>query len=328
MNTPANHRERPQETPAGARSAPVAPQRFGAGADRLEWRDAVWESITLKPADKLVALAYEKFAGDGTTRVFVAPEVLHQLTGYSRSTYTLARSRLEVAGWLTVSEPARQNFSTRYALTLPADLSRPDTGPLRDAQPSGIRTPDTLSRPDFGPLETSAVRIPTPAVRIPTPAVRIPDPNTNHNYNPNHQPGPTVEHEQAPTQPLADVEGLVAEIRSQRLAAGLTAVTLTAHATKLRAAGWTPPALAAALAGQDLTGARGPGLLRHRLDDLARTGPTAPSTPPARDTTRCADHGTTGAATCSSCWSEVKTGERHPDDVGQVPRHHPETVPA
>lgn len=316
MNTPATSRERPQETPDGARGAAAAPQRFGAGVDRMEWRDAVWESRDLRSLDKLVALTYEKFAGDGTTRVFVAPETLAQHTGLGRTAYIAARRRLEEAGWLTVSEPARQNYSTRYALTLPAALSRPSGEPLDGNQPSASRTPDTLSRP---PRDTSRPRDDTS--RPP----RGPEPQ------PELQPQPTrapIEHAAALTAVPTNVDGLVAEMRSQRLASGLTAGTLTAHAYELARAGWTTPDLARALAAKDFTGARGPGLLRSHLTELARTSPALPATRTPADTSRCEDHGTAGAQTCSSCWSEVKTRERHPDDVGRIPRRHPEAVPA
>lgn len=316
MNTPPTGRERPQDVPGGARGARERLAGSVVGVERMRWRDAVWESTDLRSLDKLVALTYEKFAGDGTTRVFVAPETLAQHTGLGRTAYIAARRRLESAGWLTVSESARQNYSTRYALTLPAALSRPPGGPLDEDQTSASRTPDPLSRP---PRDTSRPRDDTS--RPP----REPEPQ------PELQPQPTrasAEHEATPIAAPTNVDGLVVEMRSQPLASGLTAGTLTAHARELDRAGWTAPDLARALAAKDFAGARGPGLLRSHLAELARTAPERAPKRPTADTSRCEDHGTTGARTCSSCWSEVKTGERHPDDVGRVPQRQPEAVPA
>jgi len=122
--------------------------------------------------------------------------------------------------------------------------------------------------------------------------------------------------------PARPIDGLVVEIRSHKLAATIPTPTIEDHATHLLEAGWTPDALAAALAAQDFTAARGPGLLRHRLTALSQEKPSA--SPRRSDTSRCADHGTLGASNCSACWSEVKAGERRADDVGRLPRtlHH------
>ena len=57
---------------------------------------------------------------------------------------------------------------------------------------------------------------------------------------------------------------------------------------------------------------RVPSFLFDALADWAPPGQTAPRTP-------CLDHATRAASNCPDCWSEVKTGMRPADLVGQ---HH------
>lgn len=63
---------------------------------------------------------------------------------------------------------------------------------------------------------------------------------------------------------------------------------------------------------------RVPNFLFDALADWAPAGHTAPRTP-------CEDHQTRAAANCPDCWSEVKTGMRPAELVGQ---HHliPDTL--
>lgn len=68
----------------------------------------------------------------------------------------------------------------------------------------------------------------------------------------------------------------------------------------------------------------GPGLIVSTLAGMLEEGPP-PAPHAARIPTpeRCQDHGIQGAATCSPCWSEVKTGDRRRSDVGRKPVPHP-----
>jgi biotin operon repressor len=86
---------------------------------RLRWRDAIWEAPDLRPLQRLVALAYEKYAGNGVNDVWVSGEELRRVTGVSRSTANDALRALEAAGWLVVVRKATQHYSTRYRLVVP-----------------------------------------------------------------------------------------------------------------------------------------------------------------------------------------------------------------
>lgn len=108
---------------------------------RLLYRNAVWES-SLSTKAKLVALAYEKYAGKGTEKVWVAGDNLRRITHMSRDTANKALRELEHGGWLTVEEAAAQHRSTRYRLTVPStapDVAKAWTLGMRPkaASPSG-----------------------------------------------------------------------------------------------------------------------------------------------------------------------------------------------
>ncbi len=304
MSTPTG-RERPAEAPEGARG------KAKKNDPRNVWRDAVWSS-TLSATDKLVAFAYGAHAGKGLRGVWVAPELLRSMTSLGKTAINGSLRRLEAAGWLVVVERARQHRSTRYALTVPATPSGAPGEPLTDSQQTARRTAETSSGSPRGssgsPRGSSSSR-------------GAPEPPSYPLTNPQPPTVPDIEDDLARVR-AEKVGGLVDELRSHKHGAGLTAAALEAHAVELREAGWTPADLTTALAAQDFTGARSPAaVFRFRLKELATSGPPrATIATAAPDEPRCADHGTRGAASCSPCWSEVKTGDRHPEDVGRVPQ--------
>lgn len=235
------------------------------------WRDAVWAS-GLSATDKLVALAYADHTGNGALRVWVTPERLQERTSLGRTATTAAVRRLREAGWLTTTGKGRRGSVTRYSLTVPDCVALPAAaGPelvsSADTSPGGQVSPaDELVSPRD---ERGSADGPDP---LPDP---LPQPT-----NPAAAPAASV----APGRGDV-VDGMVEAISAHRLAVGLTATAARAHAAALTAAGWTPGALRRELDAQDWTGARGPGLLRHRLAALAATGPARPTTAAPRDTT-------------------------------------------
>jgi hypothetical protein len=99
------------------------------------WAEAIWAS-NLKPAEKLVALAYADHARS-KRQAWLSYQRLMERTGYSRSPCAAAVRALREAGWLKVVEKGRQHKSTVYELTTPTPNS-PDSG-LPDV-PSGSFT--------------------------------------------------------------------------------------------------------------------------------------------------------------------------------------------
>lgn len=148
---------------------------------RAQWRDAVWES-DLEPMQKLVALAFEKYAGTGIDEVWVSWPELMRLTGLSRDTVNRALKVLGPAGWLVVIERARQHRSARYALRIPLQQSNSRTPQQSDHQTADFpqqydsRTPEPLQQSDPAPQQSD------PAV----PAVRQSYPNSKRTTTKNH----------------------------------------------------------------------------------------------------------------------------------------------
>lgn len=108
---------------------------------RYAWVDAVWSS-SLKPLERLVALAYGRYVGDSLEGVWVNGDTLREITGLSRKGANSALRGLEATGWLVVLEPARQHRSTRYLLQpggqrSPSENAGSGTDRVtRDTQPS------------------------------------------------------------------------------------------------------------------------------------------------------------------------------------------------
>jgi hypothetical protein len=95
------------------------------------YAEAIWAS-NLKPAEKLVALAYADHAR-GKRQVWLSYRRLMERTGYSRAWCAEAVRVLRDAGWLTVVEKGHQHHSTVYELTTPT-LSSPDSGVLSESR--------------------------------------------------------------------------------------------------------------------------------------------------------------------------------------------------
>jgi hypothetical protein len=100
---------------------------------RNTYTDAIWSENALRPAERLVALAYAKYAGakDYQTGEAYPDDVawvdwrtLSTITGIrSRDTLSKTTKALCETGWMTQIEPARQHRTPRYKLHVPA---RPD----------------------------------------------------------------------------------------------------------------------------------------------------------------------------------------------------------
>lgn len=100
---------------------------------RARYADAVWSENALRAPERLVALAYAKYAGarDPRTRdkadedvSWIDWQTLSTMTGIrSRDTLSKTTQALIGAGWMEQVEPARQHRSPRYRLTIP---SRPE----------------------------------------------------------------------------------------------------------------------------------------------------------------------------------------------------------
>lgn len=324
-----------------------------AVANRREWRDAVWSS-DLSPIDRLVALAYAEHAAADPGRVWVTSERLQAMTGAARSTTQTALRRLEASGWLAVTEPARQHYATRYALTIPgpqlvaedapeprvteepAPIQRPDT---RAPETPGNRAPDT-QRPDTRAPQGPGSRAPEhPGARLPTPGAREPGPNQNHNQQRMHAgpPNGTTTDAAAPwtstlaSAPLVGTAAAIAStIRGHRLGRHLPADVIAEHAHALAAARYDARAIEEALSLEDFTSARGAGLLRHALVKLSRTPLPGPAPAPT-GSHRCERHGTTYATFCGSCMADVRAGDLDPwDAAGDLPApfHTRTAIPA
>lgn len=124
---------------------------------RHAWVDAVWATSDLKPLEKLVALAYAKYAGEGTERVWVTFDRLVSHTCLSRDAASRALRGLREKGWLVMVEAARQQRAARYQLVEP--VSRTGDVPLS-------RTGDEpLSRTGDAPQESQPYASRHPAVR-------------------------------------------------------------------------------------------------------------------------------------------------------------------
>lgn len=83
------------------------------------WVAAVWDSAQLTPTERLVAMAYARYAFDSDV-AWVAWARLSQMTGIrSKATLSKATKGLVEAGWLVQVEKARQHRSPRYRLVVP-----------------------------------------------------------------------------------------------------------------------------------------------------------------------------------------------------------------
>lgn len=107
---------------------------------RHVWRDHVWDDSGLTPTERLVALAFEKYAS--AELVWVSQPELMRITGLKRTAALNSVRSLQRLGWLELVEKQQQHRAPRYRLTLPITVSVDDT--LTRRRVSGN---DTLNRP-------------------------------------------------------------------------------------------------------------------------------------------------------------------------------------
>lgn len=99
---------------------------------RNRWMDAVYES-DLRPLERLVCAVYADHARDGQREAWVTLDRLCQRTGLSRDAANRARQGVREAGWLVVSERARQHRAAVEELTIPDDFRGTGDVPLSGA---------------------------------------------------------------------------------------------------------------------------------------------------------------------------------------------------
>lgn len=85
---------------------------------RIDFRNAVWQS-DLPASAKLLALAYESWAGVDTREVWVTDEHLRKRTSFSHDTISRHRKTLVGLGWLQLVSAAMPGRCARYRLAIP-----------------------------------------------------------------------------------------------------------------------------------------------------------------------------------------------------------------
>lgn len=147
----------------------------------------MWESETLTANERCVAYVYGRYAGRSDISWCLWDELRKRTGIKSRDAIHRAVKGLIKAGWLILTEAAKQHYSARYRLTIPS-------------QGSGKRTSETTaqapSSPANGRLEGAATgpvvrETDIPVVRQTKPVVRLPDPSTQ-TQNSDLQPGGTL----------------------------------------------------------------------------------------------------------------------------------------
>jgi hypothetical protein len=125
---------------------------------RQAWQDAVWEDPDLTTHERLVALAFAKYAGSGMDSVWIARAELVRITKMSRTKAIASIRTLEAQGWLVETEPSRQHKSTRYRLVQPV-RGMPDV-PLSSSphEPLELRGTPQDARGSRGESQGSAGR--------------------------------------------------------------------------------------------------------------------------------------------------------------------------
>lgn len=94
------------------------------------WLDAMWDDDTIRPNERVVAMAYARFAGSRDL-TWCTWEELKRRTGLrSNDAINRAIKGLLDGGWLVEVEPARQHYSARYRLIQPSVSRTPEPDPI------------------------------------------------------------------------------------------------------------------------------------------------------------------------------------------------------
>lgn len=123
---------------------------------RDSWMDAIWDSETLKPRERLVAYVYARYAGRADVSWCTWSELTRRTGIKSRTTISEAIGGLVKAGWLLEVAPARQHYSARYQLITPVVQGSRKRTP-EDGQQSRKRTAEPpVDKPASSPVSDTS----------------------------------------------------------------------------------------------------------------------------------------------------------------------------
>jgi biotin operon repressor len=239
------------------------------------WSEAVWDSPSLLPLQKLIALAYADHARDGDV-AWVTYDRLRERTGLSRDAVARHLRTLVEAGWLVLVSAASQHRSTRYRLLIPSASTQQSVPRTTEpVQESVSQTAGAVQQSVSAVLQSVSK---APAVRqrdstsVPT-SLPTSSPATRSTLRPALQSAEVG----------ADDEQQKTRTAEKALRAALpVAATLTAKARESLAVcvrqGWPSDALVQAVAAPSWEGStHPPGLLASRLADCAQQTPPRPA---------------------------------------------------
>ena len=122
-------------------------------ARRYRWRNAIFAS-TLRPSERLVALALEQYMNGASLTARPSVSTLALASGLSNRTVQRALSELVRNRWLEEAAPASQHLATSYRALLRGDMVTPLEQPGVTPCPPGVTnaTPrgDTMSPEPLG----------------------------------------------------------------------------------------------------------------------------------------------------------------------------------
>jgi hypothetical protein len=152
------------------------------------WLNAMWDSESVKPNERVVAYVYARYAG-ARDSAWCAWDELKRRTGIrSRDAISRAISGLVDTGWLKEAERARQHYSVVYQLTIPVQQSvsrtaQESVSQTAEVQQSVSRTPEqSVSRTADQPSS------PFPDTSSPSPETSSPfrGPHLSNNHSDHH----------------------------------------------------------------------------------------------------------------------------------------------
>lgn len=117
------------------------------------WLDAIWDDESLKPAERVVAYAFARYAFEKDTTWCAWAEITRRTGIKSKDTIWRTIRSLIASGWLVEIEPARQHRSAVYQLTAPVDARPVDNSPE-------VRFPDPWDRPEVPEVRNLGARGP------------------------------------------------------------------------------------------------------------------------------------------------------------------------